>query len=271
MNGEYYLTGYPKLNGSVYRHSPFTVHRSPLLLEFYRDDLGHTRFLHGHAIEGPGGFHRSFVVSYHDKLSLLRHLGDLTDEPADVRVIKRRVDLVQQAERRGTISKDREHERDRGHRFLAAGKQKNVLQAFARGLCNDLYSGFENVVGLEQCHLTLSTAKQLAEEFDKVGVDRLECLLESCSGPLLYFAQGFFRRCDAVDDVLPLRGEEKQSLFGFGKFFDGKHVDRAEPFQPRTEVVDGRPATYQLKFLVERFAFDQFRQTDVQVLCAFLI
>jgi len=57
-------------------------------------------------------------------------------------------------------------------------------------------------------HLTLSTAKQLAEKFDKVRVDRLESLAEFRTRAFLDFAKRFFGRGNTIDDVLPLRREE---------------------------------------------------------------
>ena len=48
------------------------------------------------------------------------HFGDLSGKSADVSIIERRIDLVEQTERRGAISEDRHDESDRGHCLFAA-------------------------------------------------------------------------------------------------------------------------------------------------------
>jgi len=48
-------------------------------------------------------------------------------------VVERRIDLVQQTEGRGIEIEDREHERHRGERLLAAGQEMNGAVALAGG------------------------------------------------------------------------------------------------------------------------------------------
>jgi chromosome segregation protein len=54
-------------------------------------------------------------------------------EAADVEVVKRRLDLVEDVERTRPGEEDGEQESDGGHRLLAAGEQRQALHRLARG------------------------------------------------------------------------------------------------------------------------------------------
>jgi len=68
-----------------------------------------------------------------DKLRLVLELCQQADVPADVRVVERRVDLVEQAERARLGEEDREQQRHRNQRALARREQVDPLGAFASG------------------------------------------------------------------------------------------------------------------------------------------
>src|SRR5689334_3322419 len=105
-------------------------------LKLHRHQLRDTSFLHGYAVKSAGHLHRPLVVRDHDELRVLGHLDDLISKASHVRFVKWRIDLVEQTERRRPVMKDSEHEREGCHRLLTTGKKENVLQAFARRLCN---------------------------------------------------------------------------------------------------------------------------------------
>ena len=89
------------------------------------------------------------VVGYDDELGVLDELPEHLREPADVRLVERRVELVQQAEGRRHDEVEREEKRHGGKRPLAAGKQRDVLEAGARRLHHDLDPALQDVVGLD--------------------------------------------------------------------------------------------------------------------------
>src|SRR4051812_13522391 len=97
--------------------------RRALRGELHRDDLRDARLLHGDAVERVGDLHGALVVRDDDELGGAAHLPDHLVVPADVRLVERRVDLVEQAERRRLDQEDGEDQRDRGERLLPAGEQ----------------------------------------------------------------------------------------------------------------------------------------------------
>src|SRR4051794_28693867 len=97
-----------------------------------RDDLRDAVAAHRDAVQHVGGFHRALLVRDHDELRAIRVLPQERDEAADVRVVERRLDLVEQIERTRARQEEREQERDRAERLLAAGKQREPLHLLAR-------------------------------------------------------------------------------------------------------------------------------------------
>ena len=62
------------------------------------------------------------------------HRVEQVAEAVDVGVVERRVDFVEHADRRGIGEEQREDQRDRGQRLLAARQQRERLQPLARRL-----------------------------------------------------------------------------------------------------------------------------------------
>ena len=94
----------------------------------------------------------------------LEHL----DEPADVGIVERRVDLVEQAERARAVLEDREHQRHRGQRLLAARQQLHALQPLARRLGDDVDAALELIVLVEQRQAGAAAAEQRRERLLEV-------------------------------------------------------------------------------------------------------
>ena len=94
--------------------------------------------LHGDAIDRIGVCHRHVVVRDDDELCLLRERLEDLAEAHDIRLIQRGVHLIEQAERRRIRLQQREEQRRRDQRALAAGEQRQVLHLLARNLHVDL-------------------------------------------------------------------------------------------------------------------------------------
>jgi len=66
-----------------------------------------------------------------DELGGLRVAAEELDEAADVRVVQRGLDLVEEVERAWSREEEREQERDRPKRLLTAGEQREPCHALA--------------------------------------------------------------------------------------------------------------------------------------------
>ena len=69
------------------------------LVEPEADDATHGVVADGHPVEGVGGLDRAPVVGDDDELRLVGEAAQRVGEPPDVRLVERRVDLVEDAER----------------------------------------------------------------------------------------------------------------------------------------------------------------------------
>ena len=112
----------------------------------HRHDARDALLLHRHADQLLGHFHRDLVVADEEELGALAHLGDELGIALGVGVVQRRVDFVEQAERRRVQLEDREHQRDRGQRLLAARQQVDGAVLLARRLRHHLHAGVEDLV-----------------------------------------------------------------------------------------------------------------------------
>ena len=70
-----------------------------------------------------------------------------------------RVDLIQNADRRGVGEEGGEHQGERGQRLLAAGQQRHGLHFFAGWAGENVQPGLERVVFLRQRQARLATAE----------------------------------------------------------------------------------------------------------------
>src|SRR5439155_10346002 len=90
----------------------------PALLEAQRQDLGDARLFHGDAVQQVGRLHALAVVRDEDELGLVAQLLQKAREALHVGLVERRVDLVQDAERRGAVAEQSEEQRHRRQRLL---------------------------------------------------------------------------------------------------------------------------------------------------------
>src|SRR5207237_2664871 len=97
----------------------------------YADDGRYARLLHRDAVHGVGGLHGSWVVRDDDELRLFLEFRQEAHVAAHVRIIQRRVHLVEQAERARLGEEDGKEERHRHERAFAGPEQMNPLRPFA--------------------------------------------------------------------------------------------------------------------------------------------
>ena len=91
------------------------------LFEIDRDQLRHALLDHGHAEEPVHPCHRHRMVGndQEPRRGLARHLVQQVTEAHDIGIIKRRVHLVEYADRGGVGQKNRKDQRHGGQRLLA--------------------------------------------------------------------------------------------------------------------------------------------------------
>src|SRR5207247_229701 len=99
-------------------HSPPRLYIRPagesVQLDGY--ELRNARLFHRHAIEPIRDLHCLAIMGDHDELRVQLHAAQHLHEPPDVRIVERRVDLVEETERARLVLEHGEHERDRGQR-----------------------------------------------------------------------------------------------------------------------------------------------------------
>src|SRR5439155_15328312 len=115
--------------------------RRACAVEALRDDLGDPVGRHRDAVEDIRGLDRAFLVCDDDELGPVGEAPQQRDEPPDVRVVERRLHLVEQVERTRPREEEREEERDRPERLLAAGEQREPRDPLTGRLELDLDAG----------------------------------------------------------------------------------------------------------------------------------
>src|SRR5436190_23453345 len=137
--------------------------RSGRSVQLNGNQLRNARLLHCDAVQPIRNLHRPPVVRDEDELRAVEHPAQHVDESSDVRVVERRVDLVEQAEQARLVPEDREHQRDGGERLLAARQQLHALQPLARRRGDDVDAAFERIVLVEQRQTGAAAAEERAE------------------------------------------------------------------------------------------------------------
>jgi hypothetical protein len=110
-------------------------------------------------------------VRYDDELGTVRKAPQELDEAADVRVVERGFDLVQQIERARSREEESEQERDCAERLLAAGEKREAGDALASGLKLDLDPGLLAVF-LRGHEPSAATREERSCNLREVSLDR---------------------------------------------------------------------------------------------------
>src|SRR5581483_6182991 len=176
-----------------------------------RDDLRHAVAAHRDAVEDVGGLHRALLMRDHDELGAAGEAAEKLDEAADVRVVERGLDLVEQVERAGPGEEQREQERDRAERLLAAGEEREAGHALAGRPELDLDPRLAAVLELGQAQATLAAGKERRGDLGEVPLDGCERLLESSLDGLGELAPELLEPGQAALEVLALQSEVGQA------------------------------------------------------------
>ena len=183
---------------------------------------------HRDAVERVADLHGALLVGDHEQLGVLAQLLVDLQQAAEVGVVERGLDLVEDVERRGPGLEERHQERHRDQRPLAAGEQREPLDLLARRPGLDLDAGGEHVAGVGEHETALAAGEEpgegLVEGLLHVGVGLGEDLLDA--------------RVDLADDVeevlagalevLELLGEELVPLLHRRELLERERVDPAE-------------------------------------------
>jgi len=145
------------------------------------DDLGDAVTAHGHAVEDVRGLHCPLLVGDDDELRPLGETAEQGNETSDVRVVERRFHLVEEVEGAGPGEKQREQERDRADRLLAAREQREAGDPLARRPQLDLDAGLglAVVLGLGEPQPSLAAREERSHDLGEVLLDGGEGLGEA--------------------------------------------------------------------------------------------
>ena len=110
----------------------------------------------------------------HDELRVVADGLQIRREPAQVAVVERRLNLVEDVERRAADAVNREQQRKRRERLLTAGHEHHLRDALASRLRADLHAGVLQVVGVGEDELCRAAREQGGEDAAEVVVDRVE-------------------------------------------------------------------------------------------------
>src|ERR1700737_1682788 len=138
------------------------------LRKLQRDHLRDAAIVHGHAVEHVGRLDRAAVVGDEEELRPVGELAQRLREAADVALVERGIDLIEDAEGRGLDTQDREKQRRRCQRPLATGELRETTDALARGPSVDLDAGILGIVrGAER---GLPAVEQALEEETELAI-----------------------------------------------------------------------------------------------------
>ena len=115
------------------------------------------------------------------ELHLIRHFFHDFGEPADVRVIERGIDLVEQTERSRVELEDGEDQRNGRQRFLTTRQQMNRADSLAGRTRHDGDARIQQVIRLE-FEVRISAPEQTRKQDAEAFVRAVEGLPEA--GPL---------------------------------------------------------------------------------------
>src|SRR5262249_6625448 len=133
------------------------------------------------------------------------------DEASDVRVVERGLDLVEEIERTRPSEEEREEERDRAQRLLAAGEQRKARHLLAGGTELDLDArGLVLLLGVGQAQPALAAGEQRRRALGEVRLDVRERLGEPLLDRARQVVAQLLELREARLEVLPLRRELDQ-------------------------------------------------------------
>ena len=161
------------------------------------------------------------------ELGVGRHALHQIAEALGIRVIQRRVHLIEQAERRRIELEHGKHQRQRGECLLAAGKQVDRGGFLARRLGDDLHAGIENFLSRHE-QARLAATEQAGEHLAEMPVHGVEGLLQHFARLAVNAAYRRIQRFQRQVEVGRLRIQEPLALAAGLEFLQRGHVYRAQ-------------------------------------------
>src|SRR5579871_135964 len=172
--------------------------------------------------------HRALVVRDDDELRAALEFADQAGERGQTELVERRVDLVHHAERARIEQEEREYQRHRAQRFLAAREQADLLDLFARRLNQDIHPGLEHILGRHQFEPALAAAQKLGEQLGEVARRTFESFAEAAARLAIELLDRLRQVLDRRFEVGALAAEHARALFQLLDLAVGGEIDFAQ-------------------------------------------
>ena len=212
-----------------------------MLREAPGNDLRDAVGAHRHAVEDIRGLHRPLLVGDDDELRAIGVAAQELDEAGDVRVVERGLDLVEEVEGARPGEEEREEERDRAERLLAAGEQREPRDALSGGPELDLDSGLAAfLLGLDEPQPALAAREERRGDLLEVVGDRRERLGEPPLDGRGELGPKLLELLEALLEILALRLEVVEALLLRLVLLARERVDLAERGAADLEPLDAR-------------------------------
>ena len=147
-------------------------------------------------------------------------------EALDIRVVQRRIDLVEHADRGGVAAEHGEDERERGERLLAAREQRERGELLAGRLRVDLEPGHQRVVRADQSEMRAAAAEHAGEQRLEVPVHLLEDLRQALAPLAVEMADRAAQLGDRGRELLALGVEAGEPRLDLLRLDLGAEIDR---------------------------------------------
>ncbi len=129
-------------------------------------------------------------MSNNNKLGLARHFLHHVVKTADIGIIQRGIDLIENTKGRRLDEKDGENQCDRGQGLFPAGKQVHALQLLTRRLHRNIDARLQQVLFIGKFQLGLAAEKKSRKDLLKALVDLLKGLTKAFSRCPVNFGDG---------------------------------------------------------------------------------
>ena len=178
---------------------------------------------HRDAVEDVGRLHRALLVRDDQQLRLVAELVHEIEEPVQVHVVERGLDLVHQIEGRRPGAEHREEVRQRGERTLTTGEQREAAHHLPGRARFHLDARVQHVVRLGEHEPAAAAGEQHREQLVEVAGDVGERRLEhrhdllvdgldharQLSARVLHVVELLLQEFVALDERLVLRERER--------------------------------------------------------------
>ena len=155
----------PARRGSRYRVASSKLEVAHALA----DDPARPARRHRDAVEHVGRFHRALLVRHDEQLGLVAELVHEIEEPVQVHVVERGLDLVHQVEGRRAGAEHGEEIRERGQRALAARQQREPADDLPRRPRLDLDARVQQIVRVGEHEAARPAGEQHCEQLGEVA------------------------------------------------------------------------------------------------------